>query len=77
MLMYVEGARERTLADDAHVDDARRSDWDAFVGPAALLQDDRWPVPFLPLMMAAHGIALAAELNSKWLEGMAGGPRRT
>jgi len=51
-----------------------RIGWDAFAGPVRLMAGDGAVPPHLvPMMVAAHGMRLAAEMNLRVLEGIARG----
>lgn len=59
---------------DTDLQDRESAGWDAFVGPTQLMTDDRYPPMVLPAMMTAHAMALAAEMNGRFIRAMAGLP---
>ena len=66
---------ESVMREDKEADvDRYRSDWDAFAGPVRLMADDRVPVQILPMLAAAYGLRIAAEMNYRVMEQFARGP---
>ena len=53
----------------------RGRSWDSFIGPAAIIGDDRRPADLNPLLFAAQSVAFAASLNARLIEGMVSPPK--